>query len=326
MKLFNIFLLCLIPFTSNSQDDNDIFTMFYNVENLFDTINNPLSNDEEFLPMSKKAWNLEKYNQKINQLSTVFSSINNGYLPNMIGLCEVENLQVIKDLLKSPFFKNNTYTIIHKNSPDLRGIDCAFLVDDRFEILDRDFIEVKIPNAKRPTRDIVYVKLKIQNTILNIFVNHWPSRWGGQKETDHKRVYVAQLLRDYIDLNINSNESIIVMGDLNDYPDNNSINKVLCNRELINLMSLLQEDQSDYKELGSYNYKDEWNFLDHIIVSKNFFNKSRISIKEFDVFKREWLLYTNPEGVNYPSRTYGGSNWYGGFSDHLPVYCIFSIK
>ena len=326
MKLFNIFLLCLIPFTSNSQDDNDIFTMFYNVENLFDTINNPLSNDEEFLPMSKKAWNLEKYNQKINQLSTVFSSINNGYLPNMIGLCEVENLQVIKDLLKAPFFKNNTYTIIHKNSPDLRGIDCAFLVDDRFEILDRDFIEVKIPNAKRPTRDIVYVKLKIQNTILNIFVNHWPSRWGGQKETDHKRVYVAQLLRDYIDLNINSNESIIVMGDLNDYPDNNSINKVLCNRELINLMSLLQEDQSDDKELGSYNYKDEWNFLDHIIVSKNFFFKLRISIKEFDVFKREWLLYTNPEGVNYPSRTYGGSNWYGGFSDHLPVYCIFNIK
>ena len=326
MKSIYIFLLSFVYLTSYSQNDNDIFTMFYNVENLFDTIDDTKTNDEEFLPSSNKEWDLEKYNHKITQLSKVFSSINRGYLPNIIGLCEVENIEVINDLLKDPFFKNNTYTILHKNSPDLRGIDCAILVDEKFEILEYDFIEVKIPKAKRPTRDIVYAKLKHKNTIFNVFVNHWSSRWGGQKETDYKRVYTAQTLRDFIDLNISSNESIIIMGDLNDYPTNNSVSKVLCNRNLINLMGLLEEDQSSDNELGSYNYKDEWDFLDHIIVSKDFFNKSRVTIIDYNVFKRDWLLYTNPQGVRYPSRTFSRNKWYGGFSDHLPVYLIFSVK
>ncbi|MBF26159.1 MAG: endonuclease [Flavobacteriales bacterium] len=316
-----ILLLILVPFILHGQNKKEIFTMFYNVENFFDTINDLTTNDDEFLPFSKKEWNTSKYNQKINKLTKVFSSINNNKQPNIIGLCEVENKDVIQDLLKVSFFKENSYSIIHQNSPDSRGIDCALLFDDNFELINYDFIEIKIPQAKRPTRDIVYAQLKIENEIINIFVNHWPSRWGGQKETDHKRVFTAQVLRKYIDDNINKNEHIIIMGDLNDYPSNESIQDVLINDDLTNLMKSLEGNKK-----GSYNYKGTWNFIDHIIISNTFLNSnSTLQLNSYNVYKEKWMLYTNKKGEQYPSRTYGGSKWFGGFSDHLPIFCSFTL-
>ncbi len=316
-----ILLLIIVPFILNGQNKKEIFTMFYNVENFFDTINDISTNDDEFLPFSKKEWNTKKYNQKIKKLTKVFSSINNGKKPNIIGLCEVENKDVIKDLLKDPFFKKHNYSIIHQNSPDSRGIDCALLFDDNFELIDYDFIEIKIPQAKRPTRDIVYAKLKIKNEIINIFVNHWSSRWGGQKETNHKRVFTAQVLRKYIDDNINKNEHIIIMGDLNDYPSNQSIQDVLVTEDLTNLMTDLEGNQK-----GSYNYKGTWNFIDHIIVSNTFLHQnSNLQLNKYSAYKEKWMLYTNKKGEKYPSRTYSGNKWYGGFSDHLPIFCTFNL-
>ena len=190
MKTFVYGLLYFaFPFLINGQTSSEFFTMFYNVENLFDTINDPLNDDEEFLPVSNKQWNTKRYSHKLNQLERVFTSINTGYLPNIIGLCEVENINIKNDLLKQPFFHNHTYTIIHQNSPDLRGIDCAVLFDDKFELISHEFIEINIPGDERPTRDIVYVKLAFERQVINIFINHWPSRWGGQKETNYKRTY-----------------------------------------------------------------------------------------------------------------------------------------
>ena len=125
-------LSALVSVNVSAQNSNEIFTMFYNVENFFDTIDDPKTDDNEFLPGSKKEWNTEKYNHKINQLTRVFSSINNNELPNIVGLCEIENKIVIDDLLSSPFFENHNYSIIHKNSPDNRGIDCALLYDNNF--------------------------------------------------------------------------------------------------------------------------------------------------------------------------------------------------
>ena len=131
-------LFILIPFVLISQNEKDIFTMFYNVENFFDTINNPMTNDNEFLPNAKKQWDTHKYNQKIDQLTKIFSSINDGKHPNIIGLCEVENKSVIEDLLDNSFFYQHNYTIIHNNSPDKRGIDCALLFDDSFTLLKKE--------------------------------------------------------------------------------------------------------------------------------------------------------------------------------------------
>ena len=319
-----ILLLLLSPFLSFSQvyENNDsyqeLFTVFYNLENLFDTIDSPQSNDSEFLPNSKKQWNSYRYNHKLRQLGKVFSNLahykNNNNMPDIIGLCEVENRLVIEDLLKTPAFSNQDYTIVHQDGPDSRGIDCALLFSNKFKLLKYDFISIKNSNEKRPTRDIVYVKLAFKDEIINVFVNHWPSRWGGQAETNHKRLFAAKVLKDYLQSNISNAEYTLIMGDFNDYPFNESIAKVLVSNDFINLMAT---DLVSGK--GSYNFRGNWNWLDQIIISKNFKN-SDIQLLSYGSFQRDFMLYENSKGEVYPSRSFGGDTWYGGFSDHLPIY------
>ena len=319
-----LILLLLSPFLSFSQvyENNDsyeeLFTVFYNLENLFDTIDSPQSNDSEFLPNSKKQWNSYRYNHKLRQLGKVFSNLahykNNNNMPDIIGLCEVENRLVIEDLLKTPAFSNQDYTIVHQDGPDIRGIDCALLFSNKFKLLKYDFISIKNSNEKRPTRDIVYVKLAFKDEIINVFVNHWPSRWGGQAETNHKRLFAAKVLKDYLQSNISNAEYTLIMGDFNDYPFNESIAKVLVSNDFINLMAT---DLVSGK--GSYNFRGNWNWLDQIIISKNFKN-SDIQLLSYGSFQRDFMLYENSKGEVYPSRSFGGDTWYGGFSDHLPIY------
>ncbi len=319
-----LILLLLSPFLSFSQvyENNDsyeeLFTVFYNLENLFDTIDSPQSNDSEFLPNSKKQWNSYRYNHKLRQLGKVFSNLahykNNNNMPDIIGLCEVENRLVIEDLLKTPAFSNQDYTIVHQDGPDSRGIDCALLFSNKFKLLKYDFISIKNSNEKRPTRDIVYVKLAFKDEIINVFVNHWPSRWGGQAETNHKRLFAAKVLKDYLQSNISNAEYTLIMGDFNDYPFNESIAKVLVSNDFINLMAT---DLVSGK--GSYNFRGNWNWLDQIIISKNFKN-SDIQLLSYGSFQRDFMLYENSKGEVYPSRSFGGDTWYGGFSDHLPIY------
>ena len=321
-----LIIILLFPFLIISQTDRktfseeNLFTVFYNVENLFDTIKNPNTQDNEFLPNSTKKWNTDKYYYKLNQLEKVFDSIikveNNNKMPDIIGLCEVENEIVIQDLLKTPVFRNHNYKIIHQDSPDIRGIDCALLVDNQLQIMEYDFISIDNPAANRSTRDIVYAKLQLNtNKIVNVFVNHWPSRWGGQEKTNHKRVFVAQVLRDYINIHTSKNEYTLIIGDFNDYPSNESLDKILVKDDFVNLMTTDLVDGQ-----GSYNYKGNWNWLDQIIVSKNFINSNAYLISGGS-FQKDFMLYKNDRGEIYPNRSFGGNNWYGGFSDHLPVYC-----
>ena len=318
MKKTLIFLL--LPFFVLSQsDDKELFSVFYNVENLFDTIDNPNTRDNEFLPKSEKKWDTYRYNYKLNQLDKVFSEIikkeNENRLPDIIGLCEVENKLVIDDLLKTETFKNHTYKIIHKQSPDGRGIDCALLVDEKFEVLNSDFIKINNPIESRATRDIVFGKLKFKNQIINVFVNHWPSRWGGQEASNHKRVFVAEVLRKYIDNNTLESDFNLIMGDFNDYPTNESLAEVLVKDDLVNLMS-----KSNVSGRGSYNYRGNWDWLDQIIVSQDDFK-----LISFGAFEDDFMMYTNKKGEVYPNRSFGGNNWYAGFSDHLPVFLRFTF-
>ena len=322
MKKITLFLLFpLLVFSQTEKSafsDDELFVMFYNLENLFDTIDSPTTNDSEFLPSSEKKWNTYRYDYKLKQIEKVFSSIskeeNNNKMPDVIGLCEVENRLVIKDLLKTPVFNNKNYKIVHQDSPDNRGIDCALLFNNKFKLLEKEFIKIENPTEKRPTRDIVYVKLQLQDKVINIFVNHWPSRWGGQEKSNHKRVFVAEVLKDFINLNTSEDEYTIIMGDFNDYPSNESLSKILVNDNFVNLMST---DLVFGK--GSYNYKGNWNWLDQIIISKNFKNPN-INLTSVGAFQRDFMLYKSKNGEFYPSRSYGGNNWYGGFSDHLPIY------
>ena len=313
-------IFLLLPFFVLSQsDDKELFSVFYNVENLFDTIDNPNTRDNEFLPKSEKKWDTYRYNYKLNQLDKVFSEIvkkeNENRLPDIIGLCEVENKLVIDDLLKTETFKNHTYKIIHKQSPDGRGIDCALLVDEKFEVLNSDFIKINNPKENRATRDIVFGKLKFKNQIINVFVNHWPSRWGGQEASNHKRVFVAEVLRKYIDNNTLESDFNLIMGDFNDYPTNESLAEVLVKDDLVNLMS-----KSNVSGRGSYNYRGNWDWLDQIIVSQDDFK-----LISFGAFEEDFMMYTNKKGEVYPNRSFGGNNWYAGFSDHLPVFLRFTF-
>ena len=322
MKKMIVIIFCPLLIFSQTKDANvaneAFFVMFYNVENLFDTIDSLTTNDSEFLPESKKKWNTYRYNYKLRQLERVFASIskneNKGNMPDIIGLCEVENRLVVEDLLNTSIFNNQDYSIIHQDSPDGRGIDCALLFNSKFELVETDFIVIENPALNRPTRDIVYVKLRLKNKIINVFVNHWPSRWGGQVKSNNKRVFVSQVLKNYINLNISEDEYTIILGDFNDYPSDESISELLLNNQFINLMS------SDLVSgEGSYNYKGNWNWLDQIILSKNF-KAQNVKLLSAGAFKKDFMLYTNKNGRMYPNRSFGGNTWYGGFSDHLPIY------
>ena len=178
-----IILILLFPFFVFSQAqkevlDYELFATFYNVENLFDTIDDPSTRDNEFLPTSDKKWDTYKYNNKISQLNKVFANMikdqNDNQLPEIIGLCEVENKVVIEDLLKSDVFKNHNYKIVHEDSPDGRGIDCAILVDKKINILKTDFIVINNPNEERPTRDIVYANLEYSGKACLLYTSPSP--------------------------------------------------------------------------------------------------------------------------------------------------------
>ncbi len=318
----------------------DLRFMFYNCENLFDTYDDSLKIDESFLPDREHYWTPSKYRKKLNNISKVITAVGQWELPEVIGVCEIENRKVLEDLIHKTALKKFRYRIIHKESPDRRGIDVGFLYrPDKFKPLSYKAIRVKFPfDANKPTRDILYVKGtdNFKDT-LHIFINHWPSRWGGQTETDRKRKFAASVLKKEVDslFSTDKNPNIVIMGDLNDYPTNNSVMKVLKaqtqynnikQESLYNLAWYLQE----VKGKGSHKHKGEWGVLDQIIISGSLLNqknKIHTSVDNAHVFEAPFLLEpdNNYTGLK-PFRTYIGFKFHDGYSDHLPVYLDLFIK
>jgi len=306
----------------------NLTVVFYNVENLFDTENSQGVNDAEFTPESEKKWTPERYQKKLEDISRVLSSVNQKELPEIIGLCEIENRKVLNDLVKTETLAGGEYEIAHFESPDFRGIDVVLLYrPDEFKVTWS--APVKVSFAEEPdftTRDILYVKGEtINREEFHIFVNHWPSRIGGLEQTERKRIAVAQLLKSKIDSvqNVNPEANIIVMGDMNDEPSNKSLNEVLSakrpeteNASLINLMYPVHEAKQ-----GSYNYRGNWNMLDHIILSGNLLDPvSRLYFSKPQIFQQDWMMYEDATYGKSPNRTYGGARYFGGYSDHLPIF------
>ncbi len=308
--------------------------MFYNVENLFDTFDDSLKRDEAFTPDGEKHWSVKKYNKKLANISKVIMAVGGWEPPDIIGICEIENRLVLEEILKKTALKKLDYKIIHRESPDRRGIDVAmFYREKKFTPITVEAIRVTFPfAANKPTRDILYVKgVNRQNDTLHFFVNHWPSRWGGQAVTDSKRQYVASVVRAKADslFKADVNPKIIIMGDLNDYPDNNSLIKVLKaritfdkyeNEELYNLGYYLQHE----KGKGSHKHEAHWGVLDQIIVSGAVLNpemKIYATKDDAHVFDAPYLLEKDENQTGYRAfRTYIGFKFHDGFSDHLPVF------
>jgi predicted extracellular nuclease len=303
----------------------------YNVENLFDTIDDKAVIDEEFLPTGKLKWTSERYHVKLDHLAEAIT-MNLTENPIIIGLVEIENKGVLVDLKKTGRLAKTNYEIAHKDSPDARGIDCGLLYDKScFKLLKMEGLKVSIdsiPDFK--TRDILYVKGQLQGgKIIHLFVNHWPSRRGGEGESEIRRIQAARVARAKVDaiLKADPKANIVLMGDFNDHPDNVSIQDVLKAKEVTDasadLFDLFADDQKEGK--GTHNFKGEWGILDHFIVSKALFKGSNgieLSPNDGKIVYEEKLLFTGKDGSKKPSATYGGSNYYGGYSDHLPIQLI----
>ena len=304
---------------------------FYNVENLFDTIDIDGKADEEFTPESKKKWNTERYFKKLNDLAKVVDAMN---YPAILGLCEVENATVLKDFIAETSLKNHDYNYVHFESPDFRGIDVAMIYQKNiFQILNSEAIEINFPKSiigedKYTTREILYVQgIFAKKDTLHIYINHFPSRRGGLEASEPKRTYVAEQLMKSVNsvFSKNKNANILLMGDFNDEPDNNSITKTIGAKNLpdnsspTSLINCAAEQDSRKK--GTYNYRGNWNMLDQIIVSNALLQKNgNLKIGEFQIFQKEWMMFKSKKYGLTPNRTYGGPNYYGGFSDHLPVF------
>ncbi|MGB0428986.1 MAG: endonuclease/exonuclease/phosphatase family protein [Bacteroidia bacterium] len=301
---------------------------FYNLENLFDTINDPTINDDEFLPSAKKQYTSKRYLEKLEHLAKVVAE----FKPAVLGVCEVENKAVLIDLCAT-LTKNYEleYLVAHHNSPDKRGIDVAFIyLKNEFELVELKAYPVKLQNsADFITRDIVRLGLKTELDTFYFFGNHWPSRGGGQQASEPKRMAAAFTLKKAVyDLQkIKPKANIFIMGDFNDEPFNNSIANAFKADSVLNATTKFFNTSYHLisKGQGTYNYKGNWNVLDQIIVSRNLVNDkikngAELLTPEAQVVKKDFMLYQTRSGLKVPSRSYGGPNYYGGYSDHLPTF------
>lgn len=316
-----------------------IFTFVeLNCENLFDIVDDPSKNDDEYTESSLRHWGKRKYYEKLYNIGKEIVSCaerpdeeGEGQMPDMVALCEVENDSVMVDLTKRSMLWSYHYEYLITHSPDERGINVALMYHpDAFKLLDNKSIHVELPN-KRPTRDILYAKgLIISHDTLHVFVVHSPSRRGGERETRKDRLAVAKVLSSQID-SINSvvttnpispkQNHIIIAGDFNDYGNVPSLNTIE-NAGVIDLTKSATPFYENIKCNGTYYFDEEWNMLDHIFISPSL-SSLLISCK---INNNPKLLEQNQYGIYVPRRSYKGYKYNKGFSDHLPLVAQFNFE
>ncbi len=308
---------------------------FYNVENLFDTIDNPHTSDNNYLPNSKIPWNSKRYWHKIDNLSKVMAVVDPNGFPTVFGLCEIENRQVLEDLINHGQLKKAGYKIIHRDSPDKRGIDVALLYQPgKYTPLQTRFIRLTFPSEPNAgTREIIYSKGLVQGKdTIHIFVNHWVSRYGGREKTKHLRRFTGRILRMITDsiFNMHPHANILIAGDLNDNPTDTSVFISLGAKKVappFEKKQLYNLGLTEYeKGMGSLYYHG-WDLFDQIIVSTSLvagYNGMKTVTDHEIIVKKDWMLYKPKKGPARPNRTAAG-RYYGGYSDHLPVFIDIEV-
>lgn len=308
---------------------------FYNVENLFDTINDPNKNDEQFLPEGPYQWTSQRYLQKLDRISQVIADMakmDGGLV--VLGVSEIENEQVLLDLVATKRLRPLGLKVCHHDSPDRRGVDVAFLYDpSRFNIIDTAAFPLIVPNQPEfISRDQWLMTGILDGTdTLFILVNHWPSKSGGEKRSLPGRLAAGYLSKDITTkiLAQHPHAKIIIMGDLNDAPNSKAImeclgtktkTKGLTHNDLFNPMWKMYQDG-----IGSYAYRDSWEMLDNIIVSGGLVTPiTGYTYQSAHVFRKDYLFTKSGSYMGYPFRMFAGGVYQGGYSDHLPVYIILT--
>ncbi len=331
----------IFPFLAVAQSakpisDTSLFIAFYNVENLFDPENDSLKNDDSFTLEGFNRWGYTKFRKKLNHLSKVIMAMNDFSIPDMVAMCEVENRNCVEQLCRFTPLHAFDYDFVHYESSDNRGIDVVLLYrTSKIKVLSSRLIPIIFPFEPGMKREIMYVEVQPIGTkdTLHLFVNHWTSRYSGAAATIPKRNYYAQVVRKNVDslLLVNPNSQILIMGDFNDYPDDESFlyhlkteskpEKTNC-AALINLMS----DFAKTEPVGTHKNHEHWGALDQFIVTANFFNRCgtwQLSPPKAQVFKAPFLLVPDEKyGGVKNFRTFLGPRYIGGYSDHLPVYVV----
>lgn len=309
---------------------------FYNLENLWDTDDDPNNEgDNDFTPEGKYNWTPEKYQQKIHNIAQVLSQLGKEYCPAgpaLIGIAEVENRRVLEDLVKTDPIASTNYQIIHFEGPDHRGIDVAALYNPKLFTLQSvrvyPFAKPDMPDYH--TRDQLVVSGLLAGEPFSMIVNHWPSRYGGEKSSA-LREFAAGITRHIADSIRHSNPKakVLIVGDLNDDPDNKSCKDVLQAKRKIKDV----KDDGYYNAtwklfdegIGSLCYQGKWNLFDQQIVSGNLLGKDRSTLKfwKSEVFNKDFLIQQTGKYKGYPFRTFSGETFQNGYSDHFPTITYF---
>jgi len=352
-NLLRITFLLLVFFGSYTQAQDafqPIAIGFYNVENLFDTKNDTLIDDEEFLPEGKKAWTQVKYEEKVANVASVVSQLGKDLCPDglsLLGVSEIENEGVLLDVISHPLISGRNYGVLHHESKDKRGIDVSLIYyKDIYEPISQKayFVDIfkekdtdtsagndaeneEADSYKRYTRDVVLYTGLLAGEKIHLTVNHWPSRSGGEKRSEWKRKKAALVNRHILDslLVEDPQAKFIVMGDLNDDPSNKSLTSCMVAKKKYQKVKKNDFFNPMYEIYdsgqGTTAYRDRWSLFDQIIVSHGLLRKSdpNFHFQKAVIYKKKYLIQPLGKYKGYPKRTFNFDVYQGGYSDHLPV-------
>ncbi len=335
IALVTSILLFLPSLGQEKKEFKVVCIAFYNLENLFDTLDTPGVNDFEYTPQGPKQWNAKRYYEKLDNMAKAIAEIGTEHTPHgpaLLGVSEIENEAVLIDLAKREPIASRDYRVVHYDGPDRRGVDVALLYQPRyFKVTNSKSYRLTIPGRDDFfTRDQLLVSGELDGELIHIIVTHWPSRSGGEMRSRPLRIAAADLGRHIIDSiqQVDPKAKIIFMGDLNDNPDDTSVTNHL--RSVSEISNMKQDDLYNpffsfyQKGIGTIAWRDTWSLFDQILISKPLTETDYNSYRFYraNVFNKKFLQQSSGRFKGYPHRTHAGDQYLGGYSDHFPTYIL----
>jgi len=334
-------ILSFLVFSALAQKQYKVAPIaFYNFENLFDTEDDPLTRDDDFTPDGDYLYTDKVYEEKLQNLATVVNLLGKDINPEgvaILGVCEVENRRVLEDLVEHSLIKEKNYQIVHYDSPDKRGIDVGLIYNPKyFKLLHSAPVPIDVVKSNGDTlftRDILHVHGLLDGEPIHFLVNHWPSRRGGEQTSAYLRNHAATTARNLIDKleTEDPKAKVVLMGDLNDHPNNDSVKKHLRaegKKKKVSDGEMYNPMYSFFKRgNGTTAWRDSWGLFDQIVITPSLLEaqEDQFTFFKAEVFNKGFLIQKTGRYKGYPYRTFSGGQYIGGFSDHLPVL-IYLVK